>query len=172
MQGLYEAKLLSYPRTDTPFITENEFAYLKANFGKYSGFLGLDLEMVQTEPRKRYVDGSKVQEHHAIIPIKQVPTESALAKMDDLQRKIYALVVKTTVAMFLPDYLYEETKIQTKVADLLFQSIGKTPKQLLKNNYEIVVVTDHNTTKGIVKLQKALDNYRNNVHKHCNVIYG
>ncbi|MBO6464952.1 type IA DNA topoisomerase, partial [Enterococcus faecalis] len=126
---LYEAKLLSYPRTDTPFITENEFAYLKANFGKYSGFLGLDLEMVQTEPRKRYVDGSKVQEHHAIIPTKQVPTESALAKMDDLQRKIYALVVKTTVAMFLPDYLYEETKIQTKVADLLFQSIGKTPKQ-------------------------------------------
>lgn len=129
MQGLYEAKLLSYPRTDTPFITENEFAYLKANFGKYSGFLGLDPEMVQTEPRKRYVDGSKVQEHHAIIPTKQVPTESALAKMDDLQRKIYALVVKTTVAMFLPDYLYEETKIQTKVADLLFQSIGKTPKQ-------------------------------------------
>lgn len=129
MQGLYEAKLLSYPRTDTAFITENEFAYLKANFGKYSGFLGLDLEMVQTEPRKRYVDGSKVQEHHAIIPTKQVPTESALAKMDDLQRKIYALVVKTTVAMFLPDYLYEETKIQTKVADLLFQSIGKTPKQ-------------------------------------------
>ena len=42
--------------------------------------------MVQTEPRKRYVDG-KVQEHHAIIPTKQVPTESALAKMDDLQRK-------------------------------------------------------------------------------------
>ena len=83
----------------------------------------------QTEPRKRYVDGSKVQEHHAIIPTKQVPNESALAKMDDLQRKIYALVVKTTVAMFLPDYLYEETKIQTKVADLLFQSIGKTPKQ-------------------------------------------
>ncbi len=46
MQGLYEEKLLSYPRTDTPFITENEFAYLKANFGKYSGFLGLDLEML------------------------------------------------------------------------------------------------------------------------------
>ena len=40
--------------------------------------------------------------------------------------------------MFLPDYLYEETKIQTKVADLLFQSIGKTPKQegwkILSNN--------------------------------------
>lgn len=146
MQGLYEAKLLSYPRTDTPFITENEFAYLKANFGKYSGFLGLDLEMVQTEPRKRYVDGSKVQEHHAIIPTKQVPTESALAKMDDLQRKIYALVVKTTVAMFLPDYLYEETKIQTKVADLLFQSIGKTPKQ---EGWKILFTIIDKSTKRI-----------------------
>lgn len=129
VQGLYEAKLLSYPRTDTPFITENEFAYLKTNFGKYCHYLNQDLEMVQTSPRKRYVDNSKVQEHHAIIPTKQVPSTAALAKMDELQRKIYALVVKTTVAMFLPDYLYEETKIQTKVADLLFQSIGKMPKQ-------------------------------------------
>lgn len=129
VQGLYEAKLLSYPRTDTPFITENEFAYLKTNFGKYCHYLNQDLEMVQTSPRKRYVDNSKVQEHHAIIPTKQVPSAAALAKMDELQRKIYALVVKTTVAMFLSDYLYEETKIQTKVADLRFQSIGKMPKQ-------------------------------------------
>ncbi|OJG17403.1 DNA topoisomerase III [Enterococcus canis] len=129
VQGLYEAKLLSYPRTDTPFITESEFAYLKANFDKYSHYLNQELEMVQTAPRKRYVDGSKVQEYHAIIPTKQIPTDSALEKMSELQRKIYALVVKTTVAMFLPNYLYEETKIQTKVADLLFQSIGKTPKQ-------------------------------------------
>ena len=129
VQGLYEAKLLSYPRTDTSFVTENEFAYLKTNFGKYCHYLNQDLEMVQTSPRKRYVDNSKVQEHHAIIPTKQVPSAATVAKMDELQRKIYALVVKTTVAMFLSDYLYEETKIQTKVADLRFQSIGKTSKQ-------------------------------------------
>ena len=129
VQGLYEAKLLSYPRTDTSFVTENEFAYLKTNFGKYCHYLNQDLEMVQTSPRKRYVDNSKVQEHHAIIPTKQVPSAATVTKMDELQRKIYALVVKTTVAMFLSDYLYEETKIQTKVADLRFQSIGKTSKQ-------------------------------------------
>ena len=144
MQGLYEAKLLSYPRTDTPFITENEFAYLKANFGKYSGFLGLDLEMVQTEPRKRYVDGSKVQEHHAIIPTKQVPTESALAKMDDLQRKIYALVVKTTVAMFLPDYLYEETKIQTKEEE---EDVQTLPLVIIGEHAEVDVKSAEKETQ-------------------------
>ena len=127
MQGLYEAKLLSYPRTDTPFITVNEFAYLKLNFEKYCQYLNTDLDMIQIEPRKRYVDGNKVQEHHAIIPTKQIPSEATLGKLSDLQRKIYTLVVKTTLAMFLSDYIYEETNIQTKVSELLFQSIGKTP---------------------------------------------
>ena len=129
MQGLYEAKILSYPRTDTPFITDNEFTYLKTNFGNYCKFLNTDFEMAQGDPRKRYVDNSKVQEHHAIIPTKQVPSEESFKKLTDLQKKIYILVVKTTVAMFLKDYLYQETKIQTKVADLLFQSIGKTQKE-------------------------------------------
>ena len=129
MQGLYEAKLLSYPRTDTPYITDSEFTYLKANFDKYCDFLGSDFEMTQIEPRKRYVDNSKVQEHHAIIPTKQVASKAAFDKLDSLQQKIYALVVKTTVAMFLPDYQFEETKVQTKVSNLQFQSIGKVPKQ-------------------------------------------
>ncbi|EOT41281.1 hypothetical protein ACWOE3_12775 [Enterococcus dispar] len=53
-----------------------------------------------------------------------------------------------------------------------FYSYLLIANQLVKNNYEIVVVTDHNTTKGIVKLQKALDEHRTNMHKHCNVIYG
>ena len=53
-----------------------------------------------------------------------------------------------------------------------FYSYLLIANQLVKNNYEVVVVTDHNTTKGIVKLQKALDEHRTNMHKHCNVIYG
>ncbi|MGH1772252.1 DNA topoisomerase, partial [Enterococcus casseliflavus] len=104
MQGLYEAKLLSYPRTDTPFITDSEFQYLKANYDSYARFLSIDEPMAQDQPRKRYVDGSKVQEHYAIIPTKQVANESAFNKLDDLQKKIYLLVMKTTIAMFLPDY--------------------------------------------------------------------
>ena len=37
--------------------------------------------MIQAEPRKRYVDSSKVQEHHAIIPTKQVPSEETFKKL-------------------------------------------------------------------------------------------
>ena len=128
MQGLYEAKLLSYPRTDTPFITDSEFQYLKANYDSYARFLSIDEPMAQDQPRKRYVDGSKVQEHYAIIPTKQVASESVFNKLDDLQKKIYLLVMKTTIAMFLPDYTYEETVIETNVSALCFKATGKVPK--------------------------------------------
>ena len=128
MQGLYEAKLLSYPRTDTPFITNSEFQYLKANYDNYARFLSIDEPMTQDQPRKRYVDGSKVQEHYAIIPTKQVASESVFNKLDDLQKKIYLLVMKTTIAMFLPDYTYEETVIETMVSTLCFKATGKVPK--------------------------------------------
>ena len=128
MQGLYEAKLLSYPRTDTPFITDSEFQYLKANYDSYASFLSIDEPMAQDQPRKRYVDGSKVQEHYAIIPTKQVASESVFNKLDDLQKKIYLLVMKTTIAMFLPDYTYEETVIETMVSTLCFKATGKVPR--------------------------------------------
>lgn len=128
MQGLYEAKLLSYPRTDSPFITDSEFQYLKANYDSYARFLSIDEPMAQDQPRKRYVDGSKVQEHYAIIPTKQVASESVFNKLDDLQKKIYLLVMKTTIAMFLPDYTYEETVIETMVSTLCFKATGKVPK--------------------------------------------
>ena len=128
MQGLYEAKLLSYPRTDTPFITNSEFQYLKANYDNYARFLSIDEPMTQDQPRKRYVDGSKVQEHYAIIPTKQVASESVFNKLDDLQKKIYLLVMKTTIAMFLPDYTYEETVIETMVSTLCFKTTGKVPR--------------------------------------------
>lgn len=53
-----------------------------------------------------------------------------------------------------------------------FYSYLLIANQLFKNNYELVVVTDHNTTKGLEKLQIALDELYLPVYNHCNVIYG
>lgn len=127
VQSLYEAKLLTYPRTDTPYITPNEFTYLKANIESYKDFLGVNAPTTQTEPRKRYVNGSKVQEHHAIILTKTTPTKERFEKLSMIQQKVYLLVAKTTVAMFLDNYDYEETEILTKVGQLLFKSKGQFP---------------------------------------------
>ncbi|WEG72935.1 DNA topoisomerase III [Vagococcus intermedius] len=127
-QSLYEAKLLTYPRTDSPYITTNEFNYLKNNLDNYQQFLKSSIEPTQLTPRKRYVSNKDVQEHHAIIPTKQVISLDRFNKLAPLQQHIYLLILKTTFAMFLPDYGFEETIIETKVQSLLFKTKGHVPK--------------------------------------------
>lgn len=72
MQNLYEAKLLSYPRTDCNYITDAEFEYLKSNLSAYLQTFDLKIDHPQLDPDKRYVNGQRVQEHYAIIPTKKI----------------------------------------------------------------------------------------------------
>ncbi|WP_010529471.1 type IA DNA topoisomerase [Lentibacillus jeotgali] len=121
-QSLYEKKLLSYPRTDSHYITDSEFAYLKRYLSTYQSCLNVTMDIVYPDARKRYVDGPKVQEHYAIIPTKQIPNKQDLT---DKEWNIYQEVVARTLAMFAGDYEYEETKVEVDVNDLCFEKTGK-----------------------------------------------
>ena len=76
MQGLYEKKLVSYPRTDARHITPNEFSYIAGQVSAYQQLIGHSFEVASLAPKKRYVDSSKVQEHYAIIPTKKIPSQT------------------------------------------------------------------------------------------------
>lgn len=130
VQALYEAKLLTYPRTDCNYITNQEFDYLAGNLNGYQGLLGQSISLPQTKPQSRYVNGAKVQEHHAIIMTKTVPTMARLHKLPKLQQQVYDLVLRTTLAMFAGPYEYEETIIMTQIGMARFKSIGKVPTKL------------------------------------------
>ena len=125
VQKLYDKKILTYPRTDTQFITESEFAYLVKNIESYQNIAGNHFPIVSREPNKRYVDGSKVQEHYAIIPTKTIPDINTISNLSNEEKNIYFEVLNTTIAMFHSDYVYEETKILTDVNGLEFESTGK-----------------------------------------------
>ncbi|WP_219858584.1 DNA topoisomerase 3 [Bacillus inaquosorum] len=129
VQSLYDKKILSYPRTDTQYIGEGEFEYLKANLAHYQKTVGCNFEVAYNEPRKKYVDGSKVQEHYAIIPTQKIPTESEINELSEMQKTIYFEVVRNTIAMFAPDYEYEETQITASINDLLFHASGKVERK-------------------------------------------
>lgn len=130
VQGLYEKKLVSYPRTDTQFITDSEFAYLLKNVDSMQKLAGKSFEVASKEPSKRFVDGSKVAEHYSIIPTKNIPSETTLNGLSDQERNLYFEILHTTLAMFHSDYIYEETKIITAVNDLDFETTGNTEKSL------------------------------------------
>lgn len=123
-QSLYDKKILTYPRTDTPAITQSEYDYLLNKLDDLKTAYKLDFETKYTEARKPYVVEA-IEEHHAIIPTSQVPNESDLEALSDKERKVLSLVVATTLSMFANDYIYNETKIETNVNDLIFHTTGK-----------------------------------------------
>ena len=73
-------------------------------------------------PLGRVVNDEKVTDHHAIIPTN---TEHNLAKMGDDDRRIYDMVARRFLAAFHPDAEFENTKVETTVADYVFRTRGK-----------------------------------------------
>lgn len=126
-QVLYEKKLITYPRTDTHYITENEFAYLKERLTNYQACMNVEFAIAFPDPQKRFVDGSKVQEHYALIPTKQV---TDLSNLSDKERNIYQEIMLTTLAMFAADYEYEETKVEVNINGLLLEKTGKVERKI------------------------------------------
>src|SRR5699024_7357915 len=135
-QSLYDKKVLSYPRTDTNYIGSPEFNYLKDNLNSYLDLANVEIKTPQLEENNRFVNGKKVQEHYAIIPTKTLPE---LEKLTKDEKNIYLLVLLRTLAIFETPYIYEETKIETLINDVLFKTTGKVEidkgwKRLYKND--------------------------------------
>ncbi|WP_430510695.1 DNA topoisomerase 3 [Gottfriedia solisilvae] len=129
IQELYLAKLVTYPRTDTQYITESEFEYLKDNLKSYQNLINIAFQPYSLEANKRFVDNSKVQEHYAIVPTNKIPSASDMEKLTKEQKTIYEEILKSAVAMFHAPYEYEETVIQTSINGMLFETKGKVEKK-------------------------------------------
>ncbi|WP_142308208.1 type IA DNA topoisomerase [Bacillus wiedmannii] len=130
IQELYEAKLVTYPRTDCNYITEGEFEYLKNNLNGYQSIVGVNFQPHSLTANKRFVDNNKVQEHYAIVLTKNVPSRETIARLPDKQRNLYMEVLKSVLSMFHAPYLYEETLITSDLNGLLFTTKGKAEKSL------------------------------------------
>lgn len=130
VQNLYEKKYVSYPRTDSNFITENEFSYLVDKVEDYKKILKVEFQNATTDSDKRYVDNSKVEEHYAIIPTRTIPDNKGIESLTDKEKNIYFEIINNTLGMFHHDYVYEETIVITNVKNLEFKTTGKTEKQI------------------------------------------
>ncbi|WP_313561916.1 DNA topoisomerase III, partial [Ruminiclostridium cellobioparum] len=127
MQKLYEThKLVTYPRTDSRYITEDIVPTLAERLrsiavGPYArpvqGILRNKLSVT-----KRFVDNSKVSDHHAIIPTEQYVNLSALSTEE---RNIYDLIVKRFIAVLSSPFEYEQTTVRLDLAGENFTARGK-----------------------------------------------
>ena len=137
MQSLYEYhKVLTYPRTDSRYITDDIVATLPERLramavGPYQqGAMKLARGKIET---KFIVNNAKVSDHHAIIPTEQSPN---LSKLSYEERNIYDLVVRRFMAVLSEPFQYDEVKIEIAADKGSFFAKGKTPlKQGWKEFY-------------------------------------
>ncbi|WGT39137.1 DNA topoisomerase III [Lysinibacillus sp. 1 U-2021] len=128
MQKLYEQhKVLTYPRTDSRYISSDIVATLPerlkaCGIGEYRSFANKMLSK-PIKATKAFVDDSKVSDHHAIIPTEEYVN---FANFNDKERKIYDLVVKRFLAVLFPAHEYEQLTLRAKIGDENFVAKGKT----------------------------------------------
>ncbi len=128
-QRLYEEhKALTYPRTSSRFITGDMIAEIKPTVrgvGARREYARAAEYVVGLErlPLGRVVNDAKVTDHHAIIPTRS--DHHPVDKMSDDDLKIYDMVVRRFLAVFHPDAVFENTRVETTVAEHVFRTRGK-----------------------------------------------
>jgi DNA topoisomerase-3 len=125
-----EHKALTYPRTSSRYLTGDMVGEIKPiaslvgsapEYAKAARYvLGLDVL-----PLERVVNDAKVTDHHAIIPT-LAEGGHPVEKMNEDDRRIYDLVVRRFLAIFHPDAVFENTRVETTVAaEYIFRTRGK-----------------------------------------------
>nr|WP_294495187.1 DNA topoisomerase III [uncultured Mediterraneibacter sp.] len=124
MQRLYENhKVLTYPRTDSRYLTGDMTGTLKERLlacaaGPYRKTASR-LAMQDIRANKSFVNDVKVSDHHAIIPTEQYVQ---LEHMSNEERRIYDLVVRRFLAVLSPACEYEETALAGTIGKEVFHA--------------------------------------------------
>jgi len=127
-QRLYEEHAaITYPRTNSRYLPSDMVGEIKpiarlvgerpeyAQAARY--VVGLDVL-----PLARVIDDSKVADHHAIIPTRA--ERHPVDRMSEDDRRIYDLVVRRFLAVFHPEAVVENTRVETTVAEHVFRTRG------------------------------------------------
>ena len=128
VQSLYEKKLLTYPRTDSQFITDDMEDTARQVIGiicrKVSIFGGMNHE----PDIKRITNNAKVTDHHAIIPTVQLEKQD-ITELPESEQKIIRLVAMRLLSSTGEKHIYDETSITLSCEGYEFKTKGKTVTQ-------------------------------------------
>ena len=119
-QDLYEKKLTTYPRTDARVLSSAVAKEIGRNLNRLKGYEPTKgfVEQILKENahykigKTQYTDDSKVTDHYAIIPTGQL---TELNRLNDLQRKVFDLVVRRFLSIFYPPAEYQTVKLTVQI---------------------------------------------------------
>lgn len=120
VQGLYEKKMVTYPRTDARVLSTAVAKGIKSNIIKLRNMpIGDELINVTSEilekdysksiMKSKYVDDSKITDHYAIIPTGE--GKDTLSKLPSLDKKVYYIILRRFLSIFYPPAQYSKMSI-------------------------------------------------------------
>lgn len=157
-QSLYEKKYISYPRTDSRYLSKNVAKDLSKNLavvGKIPAYTPIVSGILNNisaitkicKGKNKYVNDAKLTDHHALIPTTEVPDFSSLSK-DEIN--IYILIARRLIAIFMPKRVVEKTTIVCNFGDINTITTGNVLKDagytavMPVNNKDVMLPPLHN----------------------------
>ena len=140
IQALYEKKFTTYPRVDTQYLSDDIYpkcpqtlnGLYQTKFGGQAVYAEY-IKPIGGKPlkkTKRVFDTSKVTDHHAIIPTGVIPQN-----LSDAEQKVFDLVARRFIGVFLPDCKFSTTTVLGQVDDIEFKVTGK---EILEPGWRVV----------------------------------
>ena len=127
-QSLYEKKLVTYPRTDSRFLTEDMEAVLPGLVETVFAVFSTDGIANVPVHAKQVINGKKVTDHHAILPTKEIQ-KCNLSELPKGEQEVLKLISIRMFSAVGEPFRYAETVIEATCGDTIFSAKGKTVLQ-------------------------------------------
>ena len=144
-QSLYEKKLITYPRTDSRFITEDMENGLSEILETTQKFINKELAEVET---KQIINNKKVTDHHAILPTKEIASTN-VSELPSGELAILNLICQRLLVSVSKPHIFEETAVELACGSLPFKAKGKT---VLSKGWKVLNPKEEKEKNQIPKL--------------------
>lgn len=142
IQSLYEKKLVTYPRVDTTYLSDDIYPKVPniMNGLQYYSRFTEPLKGKPYRKSKKVFDNSKITDHHAIIPTGVAPNG-----VTPQEQQVYDIIAKRFISVFYPDCKISNTLVEGFAGEVEFKTTGK---QILEPGWRVVYDTeDSNKSK-------------------------
>ena len=160
-QSLYEKRLITYPRTDSRFLTEDMAASLPGlvtDTGK--AFAVEELVPIHVQ---QVINGSKVTDHHALLPTKSM-ANADLAALPTGERNVLRLIAARLLCAVGEPHRYAETMLTTECAGEEFTAKGK---EVLEEGWKVV---ERKVLADILNRKQELTALPNAAENECGIL--
>ena len=160
-QSLYEKRLITYPRTDSRFLTEDMAASLPGLVTATGKAFAVE-EPIPIHVQQ-VIDGSKVTDHHAILPTRSM-LQADLDALPKGEQNVLKLIIARTLMAVSKPFRYLETLLTTECAGEEFTAKGK---EILEEGWKAV---ERKVLADILNRKQELTALPNAAENECGIL--